>query len=234
MRLVGYARVSSRNRQHQEESAPEQERAIRAWCKANGHRLVGMYRDVGVSGANGLEEREGLPDAQEAIRSGQAQGLVVRELDRLHRDMIVQENILADLWRIRPEVEVFSTKDGEAQNCRRDDPDDPSRRMIRQILGSVAEYVKAQTVARLKAGKRRKAQAGGFIGGQPAYGTRSEGKELVPDPAELETVARIMELHAAGASLRGIARTLAEEGRPSKRGGRWHPQSVALVIARHG
>src|SRR5215217_5088668 len=193
MRVVGYVRVSSRNKRHQEESAPEQERAIRAWCKAEGHRLVRLYRDVGVSGTNGLADRVGLPDAEAAIQAGQADGLVVRELDRLHRDMLVQEQVLADLWRIRPEVEVFSTKPGEAQNCRRDDPDDPSRRMIRQILGAVAEYVRAQTVARLRAGKRRKAAAGGFIGGSPPYGWKAEGKQLVEDPAEQGTLDRIHE-----------------------------------------
>jgi DNA invertase Pin-like site-specific DNA recombinase len=234
MRVVAYVRVSSRNTEHQKESAPEQERAIRAWAKANGHRLVGVYRDVGVSGANGLDQREGLPDAEAAIQAGQADGLVVRELDRLHRDMLVQEQVLADLWRIRPEVEVFSTKPGEAQVCRRDDPDDPSRRMSRQILGAVAEYVRAQTVARLRAGKRRKREAGGYVGGQPAYGSRVEDKALVVDPTEQATVERIRELADGGASLRTIAATLEAEGRRPKRGGRWHPQTVARVLERAG
>jgi DNA invertase Pin-like site-specific DNA recombinase len=191
-----------------------------------------VYRDVGVSGANGLDKREGLPDAMATIQAGRADGLVVRELDRLHRDMIVQENIFADLWRIRPAVEVFSTKGGEAQHCRRDDPADPSRRLIRQVLGAVAEYVRAQTVAKLQAGKRRKAQAGGYVGGQPAYGTRATDKSLVPDQAEQAAIARILELHAAGASLRTIAATLSGEGHRPKRGDRWHAQTVARVIER--
>jgi DNA invertase Pin-like site-specific DNA recombinase len=166
MRVVGYLRVSSRNREHQGESRPAQERAIRSWCKANGHQLVDVCVDAGVSGANGIESRVGLPQAMAMIEDRQADGLVVRELDRLHRDMLIQEHVLGDIWRMRPEVQVYSTKPGEAQNCQRDDPGDPSRRMIRQILGSVAEYVRAQTVARMAAGKRRKQDAGGFIGGQ--------------------------------------------------------------------
>jgi DNA invertase Pin-like site-specific DNA recombinase len=232
MRVVGYIRVSSRNEQHQKDSAPEQERAIRAWCNANGHRLVEVYRDVGVSGANGLDQREGLPDAEAAIQAGKADGLVVRELDRLHRDMLIQEQVLADLWRIRPEVEVFSTKPGEQQNLQRDDPSDPSRRMIRQILGAVAEYVRAQTVARLRAGKRRKREAGGYIGGQPAFGQAAVEKALVDDEAERATIRRILELEQGGLSLRQMAAVLEIEGRVAKRGGRWHPQTVARVLDR--
>jgi DNA invertase Pin-like site-specific DNA recombinase len=146
--------------------------------------------------------------------------------------MLIQEQVLADLWRIRPEVEVFSTKPGEQQNLQRDDPSDPSRRMIRQILGAVAEYVRAQTVARLRAGKRRKREAGGYVGGQPAFGQVAEAKELVDDATERATIRRILELHQDGASLRSIAATLEAEGRPPKRGGRWHPQTVARVLDR--
>jgi len=232
MRVVGYVRVSSKNRGQQVESRPAQERAIRAWAKAEGHRLVGIYVDEGVSGANGIEERIGLPEAMQAIEDGHADGLVVRELDRLHRDLMVQEQVLADLWRMRPEVEVFSTKPGEQQNCRRDDPDDPSRRMVRQILGAVAEYVRAQTVARLRAGKRRKAAAGGFTGGKTPYGWRSQDRELVEDPAEQATLARIQELRSQGQSLRGIAATLEAEDRRPRRGERWAPNTLARILER--
>jgi DNA invertase Pin-like site-specific DNA recombinase len=234
VRVVGYIRVSSRNVEHQRDSAAEQERVIRAWCKAEGHKLVRLYRDVGVSGTNGLADRVGLPDAEAAIQAGEADGLVVRELDRLHRDMMIQEQVFADLWRIRPEIEIFSTKGGEQQNCRRDDPDDPSRLLIRRVLGAVAQYVRDQTVARLRAGKRRKAEAGGFVGGQPAFGQRAENKALTVDEAEAATVARIRALRASGASLRAIAATLQAEGRPPKRGDRWHPTTVGRVLARYG
>jgi DNA invertase Pin-like site-specific DNA recombinase len=232
MRVVGYIRVSSKNTDHQKKSDPEQERAIRAWCKAEGHKLVEVYRDVGISGADSLEDRDELPEAEAAIRAGRADGLVVKELDRLHRDLIVQENIFADLWRIRPDVEVFSTLPSQAQNCRRDDPDDPTRRFIRHVLGAAADYMRAQTVARMRAGKRRKRDQGGYVGGWPAYGSRAVDKALVPDPAEQVAIEWMRELDQAGASLRQIAASLDRGGLLSKRGGKWHAETVKRTLAR--
>jgi DNA invertase Pin-like site-specific DNA recombinase len=104
--------------------------------------------------------------------------------------------------------------------------------MIRQILGAVAEYVRAQTVARLRAGKRRKREAGGYIGGQPAFGQAAVEKALVDDEAERATIRRILELEQDGLSLRQMAAVLEIEGRVAKRGGRWHPQTVARVLDR--
>jgi DNA invertase Pin-like site-specific DNA recombinase len=232
MKLIGYVRVSSKNKQHQRESEPRQEQAIRAWCKEHGHRLVEIRRDTGVSGADDLQERVALPEAITAIRAGRADGLVVEDLDRLHRDLIVQEHIFADLWRIRSEVEVFSTSPSQEQNCRRDDPDDPTRRFIRHVLGATADYIRASTVARMRIGKRRKAQAGGYIGGPPRYGKRGENKNLVDHDAEVATMVRVGELYRGGASLRSIAATLDTEGHKPRRADRWHPYTVKLIVDR--
>ena len=57
-------------------------------------------------------------------------------------------------------------------------------------------------------------------------GVRVEGREFVPDDAELAAIARIRELHAGGASLREIIAALDAEGHATKRGGRWYPSTV--------
>jgi DNA invertase Pin-like site-specific DNA recombinase len=232
VRVVGYIRVSSKNRGQQGDRRPPPAGPTRSGPKAEGHKVVGVYVDEGVSGANGLEERVGLPEAMRAVEDGHADGLVVRELDRLHRDLMVQENVFADLWRLRPEVQVYSTKAGEQQNCVRDDPEDPSRRFVRHILGAAADYVRAQTVARMAAGKRRKRAAGGFVGGVPPFGWRSQDRELVEDPAEQATLARIRELRGQGSSLRAIGTTLEAEGHRPRRGQHWAPNVLARILER--
>jgi DNA invertase Pin-like site-specific DNA recombinase len=87
-------------------------------------------------------------------------------------------------------------------------------------------------VARMRAGRRLKAEKGGFAYGSPPYGRRAERGELGPDPDEQQVIARIRELHAAGASLREIARTLDAEGVRPRRGERWQDRSVGRIVAR--
>jgi DNA invertase Pin-like site-specific DNA recombinase len=229
VRLVAYLRVST-DRQAEEGLGLEvQEQAIRSWAKSEGHRVSLWCRDEGVSGSNGLEDRLALPEALEALRDRRAGGLVVYRLDRLARDLMIQEQLLAEIRRM--DAKVFSTSKGEDAYLV-DDPDDPSRRFIRQVLGAVSEYERAMISLRLRSGRRRKAAKGGFAYGSPPMGFRAEGRELVPDDGEQAAVARIVELRAEGRSLREIADRLDQEGIKSKRGGRWHPQTLRRVLER--
>ena len=49
------------------------------------------------------------------------------------------------------------------------DSSDPSRKMMRQIAGSFAEYEKARRVAKLKAARDRKKAETGKCGGRRSY-----------------------------------------------------------------
>jgi len=93
--------------------------------------------DEGISGSNAWEIRKALPEALRAAQEGRAQGIVVHRLGRLARDLIAQELLLREVRRLGGEV--FSTSAGEAGYLT-DNPDDPSRTLIRQILGAVSEY----------------------------------------------------------------------------------------------
>lgn len=206
-----------------------QEGAIRAWAKSNNHRVVLWTRDEGVSGSNGLDTRHGLGDALEALRDGTVDGIVVYRLDRLARDLIIQETLLAEVRRLGGGV--LSTSGAEDAYLV-DDPDDPSRRLIRQVLGAVAEYERSMIVLRLRSGRRRKAEKGGFAYGSPAYGYRAENRELVAVEDEQAALARIRQMHNARSSLREIIAALEAEGYRPKRGGKWHPESLARIVRR--
>ena len=66
----------------------------------------------------------------------------------------------------------------------RDDPEDPTRRLIRIIIGAVHAHNRDMTVLRMQRGKRRERQRGGYLGGTTRYGYQPVEKELIPDPTE--------------------------------------------------
>lgn len=229
MRVVAYLRVSTATQAEDGLGLDVQEADVRKWARANGHRIIAVTRDEGVSGSNGLDSRVGLLDAIDLLRSRKAQGLVVYRLDRLARDLIVQETVLRELRLLG--AEVFSTSPTEAGYLT-DDPDDPTRALVRQLLGAVAQYERAMITLRLRSGRLRKAQNGGYAHGSPPFGYRADAGELVPDEREQEPLERIRDLRRSGASLRAIADTLTTEGFRPRRGVRWHPESLRLIVNR--
>ena len=83
---------------------------------------------------------------------------------------------------------------------------------------------------RLRRGREHKAASGGYAHGAPPYGFRPDSGQLLPEPEEQRVILTMIEMRDAGLSLRDIAAGLNEAGVPSKRGGRWHPQTVARVL----
>ena len=91
-RVIGYTRVSTAE-QIEGFGLSVQEQRIRAYCKAEGLNLVAMLSDLGQSGSNGLDDRLGLAEGLARIEKGDASALVVYRLDRLARDLLLQETI---------------------------------------------------------------------------------------------------------------------------------------------
>lgn len=229
MRLVAYLRVSTDKQAESGNGIDVQEVAIKSWARSNGHRIVAWLRDEGVCGADDVSAREALPEALTVIAERRAEGLVCWKLDRLARDLIVQETLLREIGRVGGQT--FSTAPTE-NSLLGEDPNDPARTLVRQILGAIAQYERAMIVLRMKMGRAAKHAKGGYAYGAPAFGWQSVDKELAPLPSEQDTLTRMQELRAKGASYREIAAILETEGRPSKRGERWHPMTVARALNR--
>jgi DNA invertase Pin-like site-specific DNA recombinase len=225
MRSVAYLRVSTGRQAEEGFGLALQEKAIRQFAGAAGLRLVGMTQDEGVSGA--IQERTGLAEALTLLEEGSAESLVVARLDRLARKLSVQEAILAQVWRNGGRV--FSADTGEVAQ---DDPDDPMRTAMRQMMGVFSQLERAMITARLRAGRRVKAEQGGYAYGAPPFGTRSEDGRLVADPREAEAVALVCKLRAEGLSYRGICAKLTESGHKPRLSQQWHPMTVARIVAR--
>jgi site-specific DNA recombinase len=59
-KALGYVRVSTDEQASKGHGLDIQRRAIASYCKAQGLVLVDVLADEGVSGSNGLDDREGL------------------------------------------------------------------------------------------------------------------------------------------------------------------------------
>lgn len=231
MDLVVYVRVSSSS-QVDGNGLDVQQRACQEWAQAHGHTVVSTFTDAGVSGTKDAVDRPGLSAALDALRPPpQATGLLVARLDRLARALHVQEAVLAVAWAAG--ASIFTADDGEVL---RDDPMDPMRTFIRQVLGGVAQLERGLVAKRLADGRAAKRAAGRKATGSYPYGYRGDGKgrerDAVPAEDERGAVERIVALRRAGTAYRAIAEQLDAEGFRPRRADHWSAMSVRAVAIR--
>jgi len=226
LRALGYVRVST-DEQVQGNGLEVQEQAIRRDCKDNELKLSEVTSDQCISGSNGLDARVGLASALARLEAGAADCLVVYRLDRLARDFVLQE-LLVNRLRERGKP-ICSVMEPDIET----DTDDPTKVLIRQIIGAIGQYERALIRGRMQAGKLIKAARGGYVGGQPGYGQRADETELVDEPEETEIVRIVLSLRAGGASFRQICTALTNAGHQPRRAREWHPMVVRSIVERH-
>lgn len=227
MRLVAYVRVSTAKQADEGYGLEDQTRVVRKWAREHRHRIVKVFIEKAVSGTVVSDDRPELATALSWIEDGKAGGLLAPNLDRLARELVVQEAALAQAWKYGGRA--FMADQGELLP---DDPEDPMRTAMRQMMGVFAQLDRGMTVAKLRRGRRIKGEQGEYAYGAPPYGWAAHKKTLIELPEEQVTRARARELRAAGASLRAICAVLeAEEHRRRGGGTRWHPEVVRRMLA---
>lgn len=229
---VGYLRVSTNEQVEHGAGLDIQRDAIIAAAAERGVTIVAWYSDEGESGSNGLESRVALGEALDAIELHSADAVIVYRLDRLARDLVLQEQLLAEIWR--KGGAVVSCSQSEDSLLDPDDHSDPSRTLIRQVLGAVAEYERKMIALRMHAGRRRKLAATGYAGGPRPYGWQSNGRgALLPDPDEQAVLRHIADLRSRGVSFNDIAADLTARRIPRTKGEpEWRGMEVHRTHAR--
>ena len=225
-RAAGYIRVSTTQQAEHGLGLDIQREAIAKYCADKGLMLVRVYEDAGVSGSNGPGLREAWADLTLGLDAKEFGVVVVLRLDRLARDLMLQEAMLADVQR-RGGV-VVSVDGTDLTN------DDPGRVAFRQMIGVLAQYEKALIVLRLAAGRRAKRHNGGYAGGWVPYGYEVEGEgydaKAVVLEEEAKVVRAIFEAAASGVTHCRIAQRLKQQGVPTKRGGQWAPATITTIV----
>jgi DNA invertase Pin-like site-specific DNA recombinase len=172
--VVAYLRVSTDRQADRGLGLQVQRQAIELWSNRSGIRVAGIFSDEGVSGAVSPSERPGLSAALREIRQGRVEGLAIARLDRLARTLSIQEACLAQIWQWHGRV--FTCDLGEVMP---DDQSDPMRTALRQMVAVFGQLERATITARMRDGRRKKAELGGYAYGAPPYGMRAEAGNLV-------------------------------------------------------
>jgi DNA invertase Pin-like site-specific DNA recombinase len=200
----------------------DQRQAMKAWATKRRHRIIASFEE---DEGSDLQQRHALVSTIAMLGEPGIDGVVVSQLASLDEDLVAQEQLLAEIRKLG--AKVYSLNPDEAAELRRT-PADSSRQVVREVLQAAAENEPSLATIRSAA----RTGAGGRQGGSPPFGYRIANGQLVPDPDEQNTLARISQLRSRGATLREIARTLEAEGHRTKRSNRWHPETLRRIASR--
>jgi site-specific DNA recombinase len=212
-RAITYARVSSNDKLRTGgENLADQTRLCREYALRQGYEVITELAedDRGASGATfDLPE---LSKALEMAREGLFDVFVVRELDRLARD-IAKQYIVEQEFKVAGVTIEYALYDF---------PETPEGQLQKCIYAAFAEFERAKIKERMSRGRRRKVQAGNVImHGKQLYGYRiiedSGKKQLEIDENEAEIVRLIFSEYTQGKGLKAIAAQLTQMGVMTRR-----------------
>src|SRR5262245_58355325 len=214
IKAIAYLRTSSAaNVGRDKDSDKRQRAAIAAFAKAHGYQIIEEFYDAAVSGADPIDKRPGFKAMLDRIAGNGLKVILVESPDRFARDLAVQlagHSYLKGLG-----VELVPTTAPDFFTA-----DTPTAVLVRQVLGAISQFEKANLVAKLRAARERKIAAGGRGRGRFTYAMK------VP-----QTVALAKQLHGEGLSLRKICAALAERGHLTSGGKAHGPNAVMKMLA---
>ena len=216
VRAFAYLRTSSAaNIGEDKDSGRRQHQAIETFAKRAGIALVGTYYDEAVKGSDPIDTRPGFAEMLEALEANGTKTIIVETANRFARDLMVQEVGFAML---RDLGITLIAVDSPASFL----DDGPTSKLIRQILGAVAEFDKAMTVAKLKGARDRVRRRPGKCEGRKSYAER--------DPSMI-ALAKEIKGRGGRVSLREVARKLAANGYVTPSGKHYSASAVASMLA---
>lgn len=216
IKAFGYIRVSGLS-QVKGDGFERQEEAIQAYAKANNLEVVQVFREEGVSGT--MEQRPALAQLLVSLeKNGHGiKTVIIEKLDRLARDLMVQEAIIRDFQK--HDFQLISALEGP-ELCM----DDPSRKLVRQIFGVIAEYEKSMLVLKLRAARERQKAKTGKCEGRKGY------HEEDPDIVRYIQRLRRKPKHRKRLTYQQIADRLNAEGMTTLDGMQWTLHRVNQVL----
>lgn len=165
---VGYLRVSGKG-QLDGFGFDRQEKSILTFAKKAKYQIVDIYKEEAVSGTTEEDKRPAFQEMITRLLKNGCNTIVIEGMDRLARELRVQENLC--VYIASKELELISANTGE--NITEAIKEDPMKKALIQMQGVFAELDKSTTVLKLKKG-RESARAKNKVAG--IVNLRGEGK----------------------------------------------------------
>ena len=228
---IGLIRVSTDKQASAGNGIEAQRLALSDYAEREGLLLKEVVVEAGISGGTSIEKREGLLKVLSLLGKGDV--LLVSKYDRLSRDLLG----LLTIERLvnRKGARIVATSNAEASG------DDPSAKLLRSMLGAVADYEKALIGIRTKDAHNARVAAGKAVSHAPYGLSKDANKNLVPNPREAEVLQLIQELRNTryGKAKNRltpwhlVAAQLNERGIKTRSSGDWTMANVRFVMKTH-
>lgn len=213
-KCVAYFRTSSlANVGSEKDSLKRQRKACLDFALQNNLEVVKEFYDAGVKGKDLLQDRPGFSDLINFCEVNDVKTIIFETASRFSREIVVQELGWKELTQ-----QGFQLICTDAPGYFSANDVEPSRKMIRQILGVVSEFQKDELVAKLVQARKRKEQVNkekGYLtlSGRGKCAGRKSWKELNADVIKLsKKLARRNPRTGQRRSRLKIARLLFEQG----------------------
>lgn len=208
LRVSGLAQVSG-------DGFDRQMEAIHLYAGSHQLEIVQVFREEGVSGKNELVDRPALSELFSALSEDGVKTVLIEKLDRLARDVVIQETIVRDM--LRNGFQLISAMEPDLCST------DPTRKFIRQIMGATAEYEREMIVLKLRGARQRMKAKTGRCEGKKPFGFY---------PEEQPALKCIQDWHAEGYSGEAIAIALNTQGFRTRSGADWIGSTVRRILQR--
>jgi DNA invertase Pin-like site-specific DNA recombinase len=213
-----YCRVST-EKQTDGAGLQQQSLSISSYAAASG---ISIDEIVYEDESGTVEDREEIVRLLREAEAGELTLLLVDRVDRLGRTLVICESLVDRFKKAGCEVRFTTLNLGTS----------PESVLLRQLLGSIAEFQRTTLVKHLTACKRAKARrTGTHTGIVPTGYKRGANDIIVEDEVEAVVVRRIFALSRAGFSMNAIARQLTREGFTTRGGGQYYPMQVRRVLS---
>ena len=220
MNLVGYCRVST-DTSDQINSLEAQKKFFEEYAKKNGHNLVRIYADEGISGTKTKNRKEFLRLMRDA-GNGLFDMVVVKDISRFARNTVDLLNSTRTLKALNIET-LFLTANMTVLG---------NSEFVLTIFGALAQEESANTSKRVKFGKQRNAEKGRVPNIVYGYDkTKGDYFNLQINDNEAKVIRRIFDMYVnEGHGATKIAIKLNDEGLKTKRNSNWSQNAISRIL----